>query len=761
VVTNESDWIVGPSIAPYVGCSIASITVNSAGLNYTTAAATVIEDANEVGFPTPATLLPVLGGGGPSGPIIYPTQTAVFSGPTVTGNSPQVSWVWGYGSGSDFTPIQLGGTTFSPVPVSAVGKEIFVKVTATNLGGTVTAFSTGITVEGAAPTIATQPKIGPQLVEVGDTVTGQQGSFTGYPTPQVIDWGFAEFLLPTPSPIVAANKRYRYTLTPAELGKQICFYVTAQNSVGTTTAYSNPTDEVYDTLQPVSLPQLTGYQSPAQVGDVLTATPGTFSPPSSYQYSYFAYLNPDKTVTEISGTRNTTSYTLSVGDTGKEIVYASYGEIIGRGGFPETLTTKSPSTGRITQLLNTLTPPTVTWVGPAPQLGNPITSNIGTTYPTYLSQSGGPKTTSYTLWVVNDDGTYNSFVFRSGLTTFTTDTTVLPEFALGKRLRAEWVVNYRDANNTGAIQTASIWSDFTPPAQGVAPAINPDPQFSSSNIYNPGYTLTFVPGTVTGKPLPTNTWEWERQVSGGWVTVQTKGLTYVLPDDSAGWVVRVSQTAASALGTLTKITDPQLVGGPVPVWTRLPVITGNPLMTPTQGTTLNGITPLARDPITDTPLPVTWQWMAQYPGQTPTPLGNPSTTFNFINENGKWTGADIYIQGSATNAIGTVTCESNRITLIGTPRILGAGEIYTSGFGLAWRLNVNVCTYDGGGQTTTSDWTIFATIGSQTSGFGAPVTSSPLTGLLPGNGTANGSQTITNSQGTTNYNFPQTSIQKI
>jgi hypothetical protein len=493
---------------------------------------------------------------------------------------------------------------------------------------------------------------------------------------------------------------------------------------------------------------------------VLTGTPGTFDPSGAYRYSYFAYLNNDDTLTEIAGTRGTTTYTLGTPDLGKEIVYASYGTNVGKYG-PEALTTRSTSTGTIRQFLKMLTPGTITFAGPNPLIESTCQAVAGTFSPA-LGTAPAPVLSTIQVGYLQNGSVPVYFDQQVGGWS-SPYSFVVPDEADGSPLFFDYTVNYTDY--VGApVQTVRVQRvGLTPPAEGVAPYQVTPGQFNPANVYNAGQTIAYTPSTYSGVPTPTVTWQWYLGTSATDIgaMVQNGGLTYVLPDNSQGKWVSIIETARNQAGTVAYNPPSQQIGGPLPVWTRLPVITGNPLMTPTQGTTLSGITPLARDPITDSPAAVTWQWMAQYPGQSPTPLGHPFTTFNFVNENGRWTGAEIYIQGVATNAIGTVTCESNRVKLVGTPRILSQGAVAWGGFGISWRMSYAPCTYDAGGQTFTTSWEVIATIGGNTDGFANPTTSSPLTLLSPGTGTVSANQGATNAQGTTTFAVAPQSFTKI
>jgi hypothetical protein len=233
------------------------------------------------------------------------------------------------------------------------------------------------------------------------------------------------------------------------------------------------------------------------------------------------------------------------------------------------------------------------------------------------------------------------------------------------------------------------------------------------------------------------------------VALQTGGTTYTLPTNSEGWSIYIKETAVNQVSGLQVVYPTKKIGGPLPIWSRLPVITGNGLMTPYQSTTVNGIIPQAVNPIDGAVLPSTWTWMVQYPDQPPIPIGNASTTYSFFNENGRWTGAQVFIQGTATNAVGTVTCQSNKVLLQGTPRILLEGALGTAT--LPNRISILPCTSDSGAQVATDTWVVNCT-GGATGVLVSPNRSRTVIGFGPS--VVSGSQTITNDQGSTVFNFP-------
>jgi hypothetical protein len=327
---------------------------------------------------------------------------------------------------------------------------------------------------------------------------------------------------------------------------------------------------------------------------------------------------------------------------------------------------------------------------------------------------------------------------------------VVPAEAQGSSLFFDYTVLYTDYVGGPQQRVTLQRVGETPPSQGVAPYVLNPGGYAPANNYNPGYTLTFNPAEFSGIPLPVQAWTWYRILNNGQeVPLQTGGVTYTLPAKSEGWKIYIKETAVNQVSGIQVVYPTQTIGGPLPIWSRLPVVTGSNLMTPTQGTTLSGIIPQAINPIDGLPLPSTWTWMLQYPDETPIPLGNAATTYSFANENGRWTGGLVYIQGTATNAVGTVTCQSNKILLQGTPRILLDGGIGAAI--LPNRISIRPATSDSGAQIATNTWVVQCT-GGATGLLVSPNTSKTVIGIGPS--VVSGAQTITNDQGSTTVSFP-------
>ncbi len=87
-----------------------------------------------------------------------------------------------------------------------------------------------------------------------------------------------------------------------------------------------------------------------------------------------------------------------------------------------------------------------------------------------------------------------------------------------------------------------------PPPPPVAPANTAVPQVSGST--RAGQTLSATPGTWTGTPTPSLTYQWQRcNVGGGSCSGVGTGSTYLLGANDLGRALRVSVTAANTAGS--------------------------------------------------------------------------------------------------------------------------------------------------------------------------------------------------------------------
>lgn len=109
-----------------------------------------------------------------------------------------------------------------------------------------------------------------------------------------------------------------------------------------------------------------------------------------------------------------------------------------------------------------------------------------------------------------------------------------------------------------------------PPANTAVPTVSGTPA--------QGNTLTATPGTWTGTPTPTLTYQWER--NGGDIGTAT-ALTYVIAANDVGAAVRVRETATNTAGTSSAwstalaVPSPQLVNTAAAGTNASTVTTGN------------------------------------------------------------------------------------------------------------------------------------------------------------------------------------------
>lgn len=118
-------------------------------------------------------------------------------------------------------------------------------------------------------------------------------------------------------------------------------------------------------------------------------------------------------------------------------------------------------------------------------------------------------------------------------TLFTTLTGVKQDFKIDWKedAKADWKVD---------------WAVTAPPVPGVAPANTALPTITGTA--QNGQMLTAVPGTWTGTPAPTLSYQWYNSYSGSPVGT---GLTYTVGAGDVGYTIYVKETATNASGTVS------------------------------------------------------------------------------------------------------------------------------------------------------------------------------------------------------------------
>jgi hypothetical protein len=181
-----------------------------------------------------------------------------------------------------------GATTESYSPSSAgVGNTVRVEVTASNSGGSSSAFSGSSAVIaglGDAPVNTAVPTLSGSTLE-GSPLTVTQGSWQGSaPLTFAFGWQRCDASGNNCTTISGAGAA-KYTLARADVGNRVRGVVTGSNGNGRTTAYTALSDVVGSLLEPVNttLPAISGSVA---VGQTLNATTGAWSGATPLSFFY-------------------------------------------------------------------------------------------------------------------------------------------------------------------------------------------------------------------------------------------------------------------------------------------------------------------------------------------------------------------------------------------------------------------------------------------------------------------------------------------
>jgi len=587
--------------------------------------------------------------------------------PTATGTpAPAISWNW-VRNPTLLTevPIQVSGYTYV-IQGKDIGCNLALKVTATNSSGSVSWYTNEIAVQTAAPTVVVAPKIDFTDPEVGDFIGSTTGIYSGYPTPQITNWGWARVAVPNPIPFQAGARLNSYRVTRDDVGQQLVYFQTVTNSVGTATFYSNPTGIIPLPLEVVERSQLIPPDGTPSIGDVLRGIPAVFNQvPTSLTYQW-GYPTTFNAFTPIPGALGL-NYTVQPNDVAKNIVFVT----TATAQYPVSqVRSISNSWGPIRQLIALVAPPSLSYVGSGPRVGEVCTIYPINTNPTNNLQP--PFTGSaivQDMKVYRVDPQLNRVLIKGVVTPSPSDLSVtIPESAFGQQIVVEMTASYNDGI---AISTVS--------AQFVSPAVIATPPSvvtagSVAGKYTPGNTLTYTPATFSGDPTPTVSWVWQTPKGG---VIQQGGTTLQLTDDMIGLEIGVAATAKNVAGVVVSVTAYKKVVTGGFVINHSGIITGPTIIG-------DGITLTYTSPDYDYPSDpdgrdlITWDWYVEYPDGTDEKIQEGDTTLNVFNENGRWTDSSIYVLCTLTHIKDKVTYVDTSNVLgpmVGTPHIANQGKL--------------------------------------------------------------------------------------
>jgi hypothetical protein len=210
----------------------------------------------------------------------------------------------------------------------------------------------------SAPASSTLPTTdAPSSLTVGQTIDATTGSWTNSPASYAYQWqvsanGTSGWSNATGVGATTAS----YTVAAADVGNYLQVTVTAANAGGSATASSAPTSAVLPLAPAGGVPTISGT---AKVGQVLTASPGTWSnSPTSFGYQWQRSSNGTSWTNASGAGATTASYTIAAADAG------SYLRVTVTATNPGGSASASSSPTATTVSANDTTPPTVSVTTP-------------------------------------------------------------------------------------------------------------------------------------------------------------------------------------------------------------------------------------------------------------------------------------------------------------------------------------------------------------------------------------------------------------
>lgn len=529
-------------------------------------------------------------------------------------------------AGANCAPI-TGETGNSYVVQAAdAGSTLAAAVTGSNGLGSSTASSASTAIVTGPPVNTAVPAIS-GIAAVGQTLSASSGSWNGYPAPgYTYAWQDCSGSTCTPNGGTGPS----YSVQAGDAGSSLEVIVTASNGIGTPgTASSAQTAMVGGSApQNTSAPTIdAGSVTAGQTVSLVSNGTWTGAPAPTFTYQWERCDPTGANCVPITG-QSSTSYTTGRADGGATIELQVTGTN-GSGGqsamsAPTGVVTVSPANTSIPTIAgnavvgSTLTASPGNWSGyPAPSFAYQW-SSCGTSG---CSSITGAQNASYTVQSADAGSTLKVTVTA-----------------------------------TNPVGSAAADSD---PSSTVtaAPANSKIPTISGTRTQ--GATLTVSPGTWSGTPAPTFTYQWNRCNASGGSCAAISGATsqsYVPQRADVGQTLRATVTGANSAGTSSAsstLTNP--ITGP-PADTVAPTVSGSP----TQGSTLTA----TLGTWTGYPAPtLAVQWQRCISTGCSNVSGATTTSYTLTAAD---VGAQFRVTVTGTNSVGAASKNSNLTTKVST-----------------------------------------------------------------------------------------------
>ena len=472
----------------------------------------------------------------------------------------------------------------------------------------------------SAPTISVSSPYTGATAIVGASLVATSGIWTATPAPTSYTYQWQRsYDAGTNWTSLQGATSSTYLLVETDYGFKLRVGVTATNTNGSTTSYSGASDTI-GTISNIQIPIARGT---LVVGQLLSATQGTWYSADPLSYSY-AWLRNGSAITNATSA----TYTLVDADIGTSIsvqvtARSSLGSLAAtsaaRGSVPAILNTEIPTVSGTTRTAETLTATNGTW----------LNSPGSYTYQWEQSSDG-------TLWDPISSATSSTYVLASGQVGKLVRVQVRASKTVSGTTYTEVVYSAATASITGTVTGLVI-------SNTVAPVV--------TGSWTEGAVLTTSNGSwsATG----TFTYKWQRSTDAStWSDISgASASTYTIVSADAGNFIRSVVAINSSTGAGTAYSaSTRKVGAPYN--TVAAAVTGTVRVGSTQ-TTTNGTW-------TNSPTSYSYQWQSSANGIAWTNIG--SATNSTYSPTFAQANLQIRVIVTATNAVDTATVTSNVVS---------------------------------------------------------------------------------------------------